>query len=38
VMTAHLVTRTDEHQWQVEDIFETSIEPMIEAVEQKFIF
>ncbi len=38
VMTAHLVTRTDENNWTVEDLFETSIEPMIQAVKQKFIF
>ena len=38
VMTAHLVTRTDENKWSVEDLFETSIEPMIQAVKQKFIF
>jgi protein-L-isoaspartate(D-aspartate) O-methyltransferase len=38
VMTAQLVTRTDENQWTVEDIFETLIEPIIEPVEQKFIF
>ena len=38
VMTAHLVTRTDENKWAVEDLFETSIEPMIQAVKQKFIF
>ncbi len=38
VMTAHLVTRTDENEWSVEDLFETSIEPMIQPVKQKFIF
>ncbi len=38
VMTAHLVTRTDENKWTVDDLFETSIEPMIQPVKQKFIF
>ena len=38
VMTAHLVTRTDENKWTIEDLFETSIEPMIEPVKQEFIF
>jgi len=38
VMTAHLVTRTEENDWTVEDLFETSIEPMIEPAKQKFIF
>ena len=38
VMTAHLVTRTDANKWSVEDLFETSIEPMIQPVKQKFIF
>lgn len=37
-MTAQLVTRTDEKHWTVEDLFETSIEPMIEPVKQKFEF
>ena len=37
-MTAHLVTRTDDNKWIIEDLFETSIEPMIQAVKQKFIF
>ncbi len=38
VMTAHLVTRTNANKWSVEDLFETSIEPMIQPVKQKFIF
>lgn len=38
VMTAHRVTRTDENSWTVEDLFETSIDLMIEPVKQKFIF
>jgi len=37
-MTAHLVTRTDKNKWTVEDLFETSIEPMIQTVKQKFTF
>ncbi len=37
-MTAHLVTRTNANKWSVEDLFETSIEPMIQPVKQKFIF
>ena len=37
-MTAHLVTRTDEKHWTVEDLFETSIEPMIEPVKPTFEF
>lgn len=37
-MTAHRVTRTDNDQWNVEDLFETSIEPMIEPVKQIFEF
>jgi protein-L-isoaspartate(D-aspartate) O-methyltransferase len=37
-MTAHLVTRTAKDEWTVEDLFETSIEPMIETVKQTFIF
>ena len=37
-MTAQLVTRTDEKHWTVEDLFETSIEPMIEPVKQTFEF
>jgi len=38
VMTAHLVTRTGKDEWTVDDLFETSIEPMIEHVKQTFIF
>lgn len=38
VMTAQLVTRTDKAQWTVQDLFETSIEPMIETLEQAFTF
>jgi protein-L-isoaspartate(D-aspartate) O-methyltransferase len=37
-MTAHLVTRTGKDEWTVEDLFETSIEPMIEPVKQTFVF
>ena len=37
-MTAQLVTRTGEKSWTVEDLFETSIEPMIQPVKQKFEF
>lgn len=37
-MTAHLVTRTEKNKWTVQDLFETSIEPMIEPVKQTFIF
>lgn len=37
-MTAHLVTRTGKNKWTVEDLFETSIEPMIEPVKQTFKF
>ena len=37
-MTAHLVTRTDKNKWDVKDLFETSIEPMIEPVKQTFEF
>jgi len=37
-MTAHLVTRIDEKSWTVEDLFETSIEPMIQPVKQIFEF
>ena len=37
-MTAHLVTRIDEKNWAVEDLFETSIEPMIRPVKQEFEF
>ncbi|MDX2476666.1 MAG: protein-L-isoaspartate O-methyltransferase [Gammaproteobacteria bacterium] len=37
-MTAHRVTRTGENQWQTEDLFETSIEPMIQTQISKFEF
>ena len=37
-MTAHRVTRVGNNEWTTEDLFETSIEPMIEPVEHKFIF
>ena len=37
-MTAHRVTRTEQNAWMVEDLFETSIEPMIEPVKQTFEF
>ena len=37
-MTAHRVTRIGKNEWTTEDLFETSIEPMIEPVEHKFIF
>ena len=38
LMTAHLVTRTDEHNWDIRDLFETSIDPMIQETEQEFVF
>jgi len=37
-MTACRVTRSDEDTWTVEELFETSIEPMIQPVKQKFTF
>ena len=37
-MTAHLVTRTEQDEWTVEDLFETSIEHMIETVKPIFEF
>ena len=37
-MTAHRVTRTEQNEWTVEDLFETSIEPMIETVKPIFEF
>lgn len=37
-MTAHRVTRIGKNEWTTEDLFETSIEPMIEPVEHKFTF
>ena len=37
-MTAYRVTRTGNNEWTTEDLFETSIEPMIQPVKQKFEF
>ena len=37
-MTAFRVTRTDEKHWNTEELFETSIDPMIETVKQTFTF
>ena len=37
-MTAHLVTRTAKNKWTTEDLFETSIEPMIQTTKQVFNF
>lgn len=37
-MTAYRVTRTEKNKWTVEELFETSIEPMIQPVKQEFIF
>lgn len=37
-MTAHRVTRTAQDEWTVEDLFETSIEAMIETVKPTFEF
>ncbi len=37
-MTAHRITRTDKNEWTDEILFETSIEPIIQPVEQKFEF
>jgi protein-L-isoaspartate(D-aspartate) O-methyltransferase len=37
-MTAHRITRTDKNKWSDELLFETSIEPMIQPVIQKFEF
>ena len=37
-MTAYRVTRTDENKWTTEELFETSIEPMIQPVKPKFTF
>lgn len=37
-MTAYRVTRTDKNEWTVEELFETSIEPMIETVKPEFSF
>ena len=38
VMTAHLVTRTGDNNWEVTDLFETLIEPIIKPVSKKFVF
>jgi len=37
-MTAYRVTRTDENTWTTEELFETSIEPMIQPVKETFTF
>ena len=37
-MTAYRVTRTDKSKWTTEELFETSIEPMIQPVKPKFTF
>ena len=37
-MTAYRVTRTGENEWTTEELFETSIEPIIQTVEQEFSF
>jgi len=37
-MTAHRITRTGKNEWTDETLFETSIEPMIQPVEQTFEF
>ena len=37
-MTAYRVTRTDTNKWTTEELFETSIEPMIQTNKQKFSF
>ena len=37
-MTAHLVTRTAKNKWTTEDLFETSIEPMIQTTKKVFNF
>jgi protein-L-isoaspartate(D-aspartate) O-methyltransferase len=37
-MTAHLVTRVDHNNWSVEELFETSIDPIIKPVKQEFVF
>ena len=37
-MTAYRVTRSEKNEWRVEELFETSIEPMIETVKQEFTF
>jgi len=37
-MTAWRVTRTEKNNWSTEELFETSIEPMIQTVKQVFTF
>ncbi len=37
-MTAYRVTRTDENNWTVEELFETNIDKMIQPVKQTFTF
>lgn len=37
-MTAYRVTRIGDNEWTTEDLFETSIEPMIQPVKEKFEF
>jgi len=37
-MTAYRVTRIDEKKWTTEELFETSIEPIIQPVKQTFTF
>ena len=37
-MTAFRVTRTGSNKWTVEELFETSIEPMIQPIKQLFTF
>jgi protein-L-isoaspartate(D-aspartate) O-methyltransferase len=37
-MTAHLVTRVDHKNWTVEELFETSIDPIIKPAKQEFVF
>ncbi len=37
-MTAYRVTRIDENKWTTEELFETSIEPIIQPVKQIFTF
>ncbi len=37
-MTAYRITRTGDNTWKTEELFETSIEPMIQPVKQTFTF
>jgi protein-L-isoaspartate(D-aspartate) O-methyltransferase len=37
-MTAHRVTHTGKDEWLTEELFETSIEPMIQADKPQFKF